>query len=222
MNGTHVGTTAALETTYQQTADLVTGEHYEFKVSAVNAIDTGALSAGVEIIAATVPYAPAQATKKSASASHIEPEWVAPFNGGSDIRGYKVYKDGVHKAPDFATNFDELSLVITDQIVPGDEYQITVVAFNDVGDGIPSDPKTIMAAAVPDPPLDLTLVSQGPTAITIKWTPPYNGGTDLSNYKIWWDNASGGATSTFIEKEGSTGLVTQFTIQTNIVTNNVY
>ena len=176
-------------------------------MSAVNAISEGALSAGVEIIAATVPYAPALPTIKSASASHIEPEWVAPFDGGSDIRGYKVYKDGIHKAPQFATDFDELSLIITDQLVPGDEYQITIVAFNDVGDSIPSDPKTIMAAAVPNAPMDITLVAQGPAAITISWTAPYNGGTPLTNYKIWWDDASGGLPATFVEKEGSTGLV---------------
>ena len=37
-----------------------------------------------------------------------------------------------------------------------------VVAFNDVGDSIPSDPKIIMAASVPNAPLSVTLVSQGP------------------------------------------------------------
>jgi hypothetical protein len=113
-------------------------------------------------------------------------------------------------------------LVITDQIVPGVDYDITVVAFNDVGDSIPSDPKTIMAAAVPDLPLSVTLVEQGPSAITISWTAPYDGGTPISNYKIWWDNASGSLPATFVEKEGSTGLVVQFTIQTNIVTDSVY
>ena len=49
--------------------------------------------------------------------------------------------------------------MITDQIVPGDEYDITIIAFNDVGDSTPSDVKTIMAAAIPDAPLDVTLVS---------------------------------------------------------------
>ena len=70
-----------------------------------------------------------------------------------------MFKDGVHKTPDFVTNFDELSLLITDQIIPGVEYAITVIAYNDVGDSIPSDPKTIMAAAIPDVPTDITLVS---------------------------------------------------------------
>ena len=73
--------------------------------------------------------------------------------------------------------------------MPGEEYEITVIAFNDVGDSAPSQVKLMMAAAVPDPPLDITLVAQSPTEITISWTAPYNGGTELTNYKIWWDNA---------------------------------
>ena len=123
-----------------------------------------------------------------------------------------MYKDGVHKTPDFATNFNELFLLISDSISPGVDYQITVVAFNDVGDSIHSDPKTIMAAAVPDAPSGLTMVSQSPTEIKISWTAPYNGGTPLTNYKIWWDNASGDEPQDFVEKEGSTGLVLEFTI----------
>ena len=186
---------------------MIAGEHYEFRVSAVNAIGEGSMSSGVEIIAATVPYAPTSLYIKSASAASIEPGWSAPFNGGSHIRGYKVYKDGILKTPDFITAHDELSLVITDQIVPGVDYTVTVVAYNDVGDSITSDPLIVMAAAVPDFPLAITLVEQGPQAITISWTSPYDGGTPITNYKIFWDNASGNASETFVEKEGSTGLV---------------
>ena len=29
----------------------------------------------------------------------------------------------------------------------------------------------------------------------------------MTDYKIWWDDASGGLPVTFTEKEGSTGLV---------------
>ena len=49
--------------------------------------------------------------------------------------------------------------MITDEIVAGDEYDITIVAFNDLGDSASSEAKTIMAAAVPDAPLDVTMVS---------------------------------------------------------------
>ena len=49
--------------------------------------------------------------------------------------------------------------MITDTVVPGTNYQITVVAYNDVGESPQSAAKTIMAAAIPDAPIDLNLVS---------------------------------------------------------------
>jgi hypothetical protein len=145
--------------TYTETANIVAGSHYVFTVAAKNAVGEGSKSGGIEIIAASVPDAPSLITIKSASASHIEPQWTAPFSGGSDIRGYKVYKDGVHKTPLFLTDFDELSLEITDEILPGVEYEITVVAFNDVGDSAHSPSKLIMAASIPDAPSGISLVS---------------------------------------------------------------
>lgn len=73
---------------------LATGGHYKFTISAINAIGEGSLSLDRSIIAASRPDQPAQPSKKTAAASYIEIEWVAPSNGGSDIRGYVVYKTG--------------------------------------------------------------------------------------------------------------------------------
>jgi hypothetical protein len=42
MNSTEVGTVSGSTLQYQQTSDLVAGEHYTFTVSAVNAINEGA------------------------------------------------------------------------------------------------------------------------------------------------------------------------------------
>ena len=138
---------------------MTPGGHYTFTVSAVNSINEGAQSGSVEIIAASRPDAPAQPTKKSASAAHIEPEWTRPFTGGSDIRGYKVYKDGVHDPSLFVTDWDVLFLLIADDIVPGTNYDVAVSAYNDVGEGDQSQVRTIMAAAVPDIPTGVAKVS---------------------------------------------------------------
>ena len=161
----------------------------------------------MEIIAATVPSAPATPTKKSASSTFIEPEWARPFTGGSDIRGYRVYKDGVHDPAILSTDWDILFLSIEDDITPGQEYEIRVSAYNDVGEGALSPAKTIMAAAVPSPPTDVAKVSQSADEIVISWQTPYNGGTEIQTYQIWWDAGLGGSPSSFVEMVGSTGLV---------------
>jgi hypothetical protein len=163
-----------------------------------------------------VPSAPAQPTKKSASSSHIEPEWARPFTGGSDIRGYRVYKDGVHDPALFVTDWDTLFLSIEDDITPGQNYEIRVSAYNDVGEGEQSPAKTIMAAAVPSAPTDIAMVSQSADEIVISWSEPYNGGTEITTYQIWWDEGQGGLSSSFEQMVGSTGLVNQYTVSSNI------
>lgn len=95
--------------------------------------------------------------------------------------------------------------------MPGHIYEITVIAFNDVGDSIASVPQSIMAVSVSNALFDLTHVVQSPTAITISWSTPYNGGMPLTDYKIWWYAASGGDISTFVEKQGSTIVVLEYT-----------
>lgn len=222
MDNLFVGQTAGGVLTYTKNTGLTVGNTYTFKVSAVNAIGESSLSGGVAIIAAQVPSAPDLPTKKSASASFIEPQWLAPNNGGSPILGYRIYKDGTTIAGTLETNAATLSLVITDSIVPGTNYSIQVAAYNAVGEGARSTTLTIMAAAIPEAPTGITLVSQSATAIQISWTAPYNGGTAITTYKIWWDNGLGGLPATFIEKIGSTGVVLTFNINSGVVTDTVY
>jgi hypothetical protein len=80
---------------YTEDTLLSLGVASEFKVSAVNVIGEGAKSIGTSIIAATVPYQPDAVTRKDAAAYFIQPEWTAPQDGGTPIRGYRVYKNGI-------------------------------------------------------------------------------------------------------------------------------
>lgn len=45
---------------------------------------------------------------------------------------------------------------------------------------------------MPDIPSDLQRIenSEAKTAISIEWTEPYNGGSDITGYQVWW-NAGG-------------------------------
>jgi predicted DNA-binding ArsR family transcriptional regulator len=137
-----------------------------------------------------------------ADALHIEVAWTAPSDGGLPIRGYRVYKNGVHIPGTLETGPTILSLIITDNIVPGANYDISVAAFNEVGEGSKSAALTVMAAKIPDAPTGITMISQSSNAIAFRWTAPSDGGTPLIGYKIWWDNGLGGETSSFVEKIG--------------------
>ncbi len=106
--------------------------------------------------------------------------------------------------------------------MPGVNYLIKVSAYNAVGEGAQSAELTIMAAAIPDAPTSIAKVSQSATSISISWVAPYSGGTPITTYKIWWDDGLGGASSTFVQKVGSTGLVTTYTLNSGVVTDKVY
>lgn len=95
VDGVLAGSTPGNTRMYTETVLLTLGDVAVFRVSAVNVIGEGALSLETSIIAAMVPYKPAAPIKKDASASFIEPKWTAPQDGGSPIRGYRVYKNGV-------------------------------------------------------------------------------------------------------------------------------
>jgi predicted RNA-binding protein with TRAM domain len=111
VDGVLRGQTPGTQFEYTETDSLVTGSLHRFKVSAVNAIGEGTQSDEQEIIAAKVPGQPLAPTKKSAAATWIEIQFVAPLNGGSAIRGYRIYKDGV-QVDDISTT----SLMITSNI----------------------------------------------------------------------------------------------------------
>lgn len=96
-------------------------------------------------------------------------------------------------------------------------------AYNAVGEGSVSPTLVVKAAAAPNSPPTCTKVAQSAGSITIAWTTPYNGGTAITGYKIFWDGGSGSAdTSTYLEKVANTGLVNQLIINTDLVIDNVY
>ena len=78
-------------------------------------------------------------TKKSASASYIEIQWTIPDNGGSEIRGYVVYKKGDDGDYVYYVASTVYSLVIANSIIAGNTYLVSVSAYNDIGEGAQSD-----------------------------------------------------------------------------------
>jgi hypothetical protein len=116
----------------------------------------------VTVISATVPTAPTIPVKVSQSPTLIKISWNIPYDGGSLLLGYVVYSDsGIG-------SFAALSPTITNGltvtysitavdygIAPGVVYQFRVVAYNIVGNSSPSPSISIMAATIPDAPINI-------------------------------------------------------------------
>ncbi len=106
--------------------------------------------------------------------------------------GYTVYWDeglgtGTYVAL-ASTNAFTLSLVKSTGLTTGVTYNFKVTAHNAVGESAKSNPVlSVIAAKVPDAPLNLTLVSATSSHIEFSWTSPYNGGSPIVNFVVYWD-----------------------------------
>jgi hypothetical protein len=71
------------------------------------------------------------------------------LSGGTPIRGYRLYLNG-HEHVSVGPVI--LNYLITSEIQAGVNYQVGVLAFNDVGDGLVSENLSIIAATVAKAP----------------------------------------------------------------------
>jgi hypothetical protein len=71
-------------------SSLITGTTYKFYIEARNAVGYSAQSSTYQIIAATVPTAPATPTTSILN-NDITIDWDAPAENGQTILGYRIY-----------------------------------------------------------------------------------------------------------------------------------
>jgi len=179
---------------------LTNGQTYYYKVSAVNAVGEGPLSteaSATPTAPATKPGAPRnlQATPGD---GQVTLDWQAPSNdGGSPILLYTIYRG-------FSSGGEALLIAVpvvttyTDATVTnGVTYYYKVSATNAIGEG----PKSNEASATPSAPATLPGAPQGlsatpgDTTVSLTWSPPSsNGGSPITNYKVYRGTTSGGKT----------------------------
>jgi len=178
------GNVPASQLFYTEQDRLTLGATSLFKVSAINIIGEGSQSIGTAIIAAEAPYRPDMPLKNAAASNFIKVDWTPPSDGGSPIKGYSVYNNGV-KVGDVAWNV--YTFTVTTNLQAGNIYSISVSAYNDVGESVLSVGNRIMAAKVPSAPTSIRMIDQSSTFIEIAWERPDNGGTPLTTYTIYSD-----------------------------------
>ena len=92
-NGTYniIGAASNVATTsYTHSSGVSSGNTYRFKVTARNAIGSGAMSTSLAILAAEKPSTPSSPTT-TVSGSNIVTTWTEPATNGSPISAYKIH-----------------------------------------------------------------------------------------------------------------------------------
>jgi fibronectin type 3 domain-containing protein len=174
-------------------ADLLQGGPHNVTIVAFDIAGNQARDQ-IEFVVEIVPDAP-QSSNATAGASGIAISWAEPYDGGSPIISYKIFRRS-------ATNSYEASPVATSLfttyfdvgVIAGTKYYYEVRASNSKGDGPPSSEVNATLAdgpRPPDAPTSLTATS-GTGFVSLSWSLPSNqGGSDVVGYRVYRTSVRG-------------------------------
>ena len=153
---------------------------YTFIVRAVNSVGPGA-DVSVSTSTFCVPDAPTSLTTIPDNAQ-VTISWSTPtFDGGSNITEYEVQLNNdqwIESSGITGHTFTGLT--------NGVAYDFRVRAVNAAGSGVESS-ATATPRTVPDAPLEFTAIP-GNALVTLSWSAPYNGGSEIIRYEVRRDN----------------------------------
>src|SRR5947207_1549715 len=195
-------TTVGAVTSYTDTA-VTNGVTYYYQVSAVNNVGEGPRSneASATPSAAPPPPSPPSAPQNLAATggnAQVTLTWQAPAsNGGSPITNYKIYRGTTSGGETLVATIGNQLSYSDGGLTNGVTYYYQVSALNNVGEG----PKSNEASATPTAPATPPGAPQGLGAtagdatVTLTWSAPNsNGGSPITNYRIYRGTSSNGET----------------------------
>ena len=172
-NGVSIGTTTSLSMTK---TGLSNGTSYSYTVRAYNAAGWGATSASTGGIPRTVPSAP-NAPSVMPGNGQVTISWAAPAANGAAITNYEVFQNGV------SIGMTTSLSMVKSSLSNGTNYSYTVRAYNAVGWGNQSAATGAIPRTVPNAPAKPSVTSEK-GQVTVRWTPPANGGAVITEYEI--------------------------------------
>ncbi|UCE37349.1 MAG: fibronectin type III domain-containing protein [Thermoplasmata archaeon] len=170
-------------------SNVINGITYSYQVSAVNSIDEGDKSTGIDATPRTT-VSPPQNFQIEIHDDFLNFSWDVPLDdGGSPITGYNIYRNDTSEV--YGSVAANQLWFIDDVVVPGINYTYYVSVINDVGEGPLSTGKKAKAGAAPSAPTDLA-VTYGDLYVNLTWTAPeFEGGYPITNYVIYRGETKG-------------------------------
>src|SRR5437870_6288979 len=176
---------------------LTNGHTYYYKVSAVNAVGDGPLSneaSATPTTPATKPGAPRnlQATPGD---GQVTLNWQPPSNdGGSPILLYTIYRGNSSGGESFLITVPLVTTYTDATVTNGVTYYYQVSATNALAVATQASATPVAPATPPGAPQGLS-ATPGDATVSLTWSPPSsNGGSPITNYRVYRGNISGGET----------------------------
>ena len=161
----------------------------EYSSPAIGADGTVYFGSDDDIIYAighTIPTPP-QNLEIDVDLNHISLSWTSPEdNGGSRIIEYRIYRSNTRYHMDYFDTVNGLIYTYTDsEFEYNKTYYYFITAVNNKGESSPSNYITISSPKLPEPPLNLYLIS-GNGYIDLSWESPNEpSGLPLERYNIY-------------------------------------
>jgi len=182
---------------------VTNGLTYYYQVSALNSPGEGAKSNEASATPnpppppPSPPSAPTNLVATGGNAQ-VALTWQAPAsNGGSQITNYRLYRGTTSGGKTLLATLGVVTSYTDTSVTNGVTYYYQVSAVNSVGEG----PRSNEATATPSAPAAPPTAPQGLVAtggvgtITLVWSPPSsNGGSSVTNYRIYRGTSSNGET----------------------------
>ncbi len=187
------------ELSYSDTG-LTNGVTYYYEVSAVNAVGEGprSIEASATPTAPVTPPSAPQGLGATAGDATVTLMWSAPSsNGGSPITNYKIYRGTSSNGETLLATIGNVLTYTDTTVTNGVTYYYQVSAVNNVGEGPRSNEVSATPSAPATPPgAPQSLgATAGDATVTLTWSAPSsNGGSPVTNYKIYRALTSGGET----------------------------
>ncbi|MDH5645796.1 MAG: fibronectin type III domain-containing protein, partial [Candidatus Heimdallarchaeota archaeon] len=183
---TYLGTSVTTSMLDSTTSPGVT---YYYIVTAINTNGESGYSNEVSITRITTPNTPTGLTAQIVN-GNVSLTWTAPSDGGSSITQYKVYRSTTSGSGYTLLGASTTTSYLDTTITIGINYYYVVTAINSVGESGYSNQAMASDIVVPTPPLNLSGFIGAGTA-TLTWdAPSSNGGSPITEYKIYRSNTS--------------------------------
>src|SRR5207245_2437165 len=177
-------------TSYTNTG-LASGHTYFYKVTAVNGIGTSPQSNEASATTLTMPSAP-QNLQATAGAGNVTLSWQAPSsNGGSPITNYKIYRSSSSGTEGLLITIGNLTSYTNTVLSSVHTYFYKAAALHDILTNSQSNEASATTLTMPSAPQNLQATA-GTGNVTLSWQAPLNnGGSPITNYKIYRSISSG-------------------------------
>jgi fibronectin type 3 domain-containing protein len=166
----------------------VNGTKYYYRVSASNRI--GESRQSNEVSAAQPPATPSLSLVPADGVMHLT--WSAPTDGGASINSYKVFRGTTAGGETLLKSLANVTAYDDGSVTNGRRYYYRLAAANSIGQGASSAEVSEIPSARPAAPWLSAVAANG--AVHLSWTPPTDGGSPITGYRIFRGITAGGAT----------------------------